>query len=145
MKISFIIPGVPEAKARPRARIVDNKHTGKQFVSMYTPKKTATFENSACLHFCQQYNGAPIDGPVQVEIRAFFPILQSWPKWKKYNATVTDVPKITKPDVDNLAKSVIDGLNTVAFKDDAQVYKLIVEKYYSEKPRTEITISNDPF
>lgn len=142
MKISFVIPGVPKAKERPRARVVKT-HTGKQFASMYTPKKTATYENSVCLFFCQQYNGAPLEGAINIEIRAFFPILKSWPKFKKYNATVTDVPKITKPDIDNIQKSILDGLNTVAYKDDAQVYKITAEKYYSDRPRTEVTINND--
>lgn len=36
------------------------------------------------------------------------------------------------PDVDNLAKTVLDGMNNVVFFDDKQVSRLIVEKYYSE-------------
>lgn len=37
-----------------------------------------------------------------------------------------------KPDVDNIAKSVLDALNRLAFKDDKQVTRLSVEKF----PRT---------
>jgi Holliday junction resolvase RusA-like endonuclease len=35
-----------------------------------------------------------------------------------------------RPDIDNLAKSVIDGLNSVAFNDDAQIADLHITKKY---------------
>jgi Holliday junction resolvase RusA-like endonuclease len=38
--------------------------------------------------------------------------------------------KITKPDVDNLAKAILDALNGVAYEDDSQVYSLEVQKWY---------------
>lgn len=39
-----------------------------------------------------------------------------------------------KPDVDNLAKIVLDSLNKIAYDDDAQVCRLLVEKRYG-RPR----------
>ena len=50
-----------------------------------------------------------------------------------------------RPDIDNLAKSVIDGLNTIAFKDDGQIADLRITKHYhsgDEEPRTEITVDH---
>ncbi len=44
------------------------------------------------------------------------------------------------PDADNIAKSVLDALNKVAYKDDSCVVDLIVEKWYSENPRVEVYI-----
>lgn len=41
-------------------------------------------------------------------------------------------PDTHKPDADNIAKSVLDALNRVAFRDDKQVTRLTVEKF----PRT---------
>ena len=35
-----------------------------------------------------------------------------------------------RPDIDNLAKAVIDGLNGIAFNDDAQIADLHVTKKY---------------
>ena len=37
-----------------------------------------------------------------------------------------------KPDVDNIAKVVLDGLNNFVFKDDNQVSKIFVEKKYTD-------------
>ena len=37
----------------------------------------------------------------------------------------------TKPDCDNLGKSVMDGLNGVAWDDDKQVCRLVVTKNYA--------------
>ena len=47
-----------------------------------------------------------------------------------------------KPDSDNIIKIILDGLNKVAFYDDAQVCKLYFEKRYAEIPRVKITIKN---
>ena len=43
-----------------------------------------------------------------------------------------------KPDIDNIAKTVLDALNSVAYRDDTQVVELQLRKQYSEKPRVEI-------
>jgi Holliday junction resolvase RusA-like endonuclease len=42
--------------------------------------------------------------------------------------------------VDNLKKFVLDCLNGVAWKDDAQIVKIEAFKAYGETPRTEIVI-----
>ena len=38
-----------------------------------------------------------------------------------------------KPDIDNIAKIICDGLNGVAYKDDSQIIYLAVIKRYAEK------------
>ena len=45
-----------------------------------------------------------------------------------------------KPDTDNIAKSILDSLNGIAYLDDKQVIKLVVEKYYAEVPSVSIEI-----
>lgn len=44
------------------------------------------------------------------------------------------------PDGDNYAKAALDGLNKVAFLDDAQVCDLISSKRYSRNPRLVIEV-----
>ena len=51
-----------------------------------------------------------------------------------------EIMPVKKPDVDNLAKTILDSLNGIAYHDDAQVSKCTIEKYYSDKPRIEVTI-----
>lgn len=45
-----------------------------------------------------------------------------------------------KPDTDNIAKSILDSLNGIAYLDDKQFVKLEVEKYYAQAPSVEIII-----
>ena len=44
------------------------------------------------------------------------------------SATKRQVPFTQKPDVDNVLKAVLDGLNGLAFLDDAQVVRVTVVK-----------------
>jgi len=46
-----------------------------------------------------------------------------------------------KPDTDNIAKSILDSLNGIAYKDDKQVVMLTVEKWYAEVPSVSVWIS----
>ena len=50
------------------------------------------------------------------------------------------VPHTKKCDCDNLAKSILDSLNGIAYDDDSQVCRLIVEKIYGENPRVEVKL-----
>ena len=46
-----------------------------------------------------------------------------------------------KPDCDNLAKSILDSLNGLAYHDDKQVVELVVKKYYAENAEVKIKLS----
>lgn len=135
MILRFTIPGEPVAKGRPRFT-----RTGRS----YNPPKTAKYENLVRLTFDQNYpDWKPLEGGVDLSIRATFPVPKAWSK-KKYIAAIQHmIAKITKPDLDNLIKSVSDGLNEVAWKDDAQIYHLEAWKGYGEKPGVEVMIGFD--
>lgn len=62
------------------------------------------------------------DGPVTIEIVFTRPLPKSRPK--RENGS----PDLRKPDTDNLVKTVFDALNGVAWRDDAQIVKLIASK-----------------
>ena len=47
---------------------------------------------------------------------------------------------VRKPDLDNLAKAILDGMNKTIFADDGQIVYLVLRKYNSFFPRTEIKI-----
>ena len=51
-----------------------------------------------------------------------------------------DAPRLPRPDVDNIAKAVLDALQDV-IGDDTNVYRLVVEKSYSPEARTTVRIS----
>ena len=47
-----------------------------------------------------------------------------------------------KPDIDNIAKIILDALNKLAFNDDNQITKLNIEKIYSEEEKIYVKIEN---
>lgn len=133
-KLEFTVPGEPIGKGRPRFV----RATGRT----YTPERTASYENLVRLTYCQAYpdRRVPIQSAVEIIIRAFFRIPESWPKKKKAAALSGELLKVTKPDLDNIIKSVCDGLNGVAWTDDAQIHAINASKDYSATPRVEVSI-----
>jgi Holliday junction resolvase RusA-like endonuclease len=128
----FIINGEPVGKGRPRFSRVGN------YVHTYNPPKTAAFERKVKTCYLEttmdKFHQAVI-----IYIKAYMGIPSSISKKKKEE--MIGRPCLKKPDVDNLAKCVLDGLNGVAYDDDSQVYSLTIEKYWSDEPRTEVIIN----
>jgi len=63
-------------------------------------------------------------------------------KKKRAAKLAGEIRPTKKPDIDNCIKAIADSLNTIAYKDDTQIVKVVAEKRYSEKPRVEITIAD---
>lgn len=139
IQYQFVVPGPPKAKGRPRHRLV-KPESGKEFVSTYTPKKSANYENLVKTAYWQQHTGRPHDGPVAMYVVAYFPYPKSLRKAQRALAEQERLPLLTKPDYDNILKSVTDGLNEVAFKDDKLIYHAQIWCMYSPRPRTEIIL-----
>lgn len=68
---------------------------------------------------------------IQATLTFFFAVPQSWSQSKKTKAKNGDWPCIVKPDIDNLIKLVLDGLNGVVYPDDKQIVKLNCDKVYT--------------
>lgn len=84
---------------------------------------------------------ALLAGPLAVCIRAYLPIPKSLSKAKRAAAILGDLRPTVRPDCDNFGKLALDALNTIAWRDDAQVVSLLVTKHYSERPRLDLTAS----
>lgn len=131
MIINFTIPGKPLAKQRPRFT-----RAGRT----YTPETTVMYENLIKTCFSQKYpDHVPIEEPFKLDIRAYYPIAESWPK-KKKTAALIGWLKPAKPDWDNVGKIVSDALNQIAYVDDAQAWDCHVMKVYDTVPRIEVQI-----
>jgi len=116
MQLTFPIEPVP--KGRPK--FTRSGHC-------YTPKKTREFEDAiAHVTKAQNRDGIVMQGPLSVSISFFL----TRPK-----SVVRDDPW-KKPDLDNLAKSVIDGVTQAGtvWNDDAQICELSLRKKYSDTP-----------
>ena len=128
------VEGEPVAKQRPRF----TRQGG--FVRTYTPKKTLDYEKAIAEEFLKQEDRSEYEGYVRIKCIFYMPMPKAFSKKKREKALKGDILPITKKDVDNLVKSVLDGLNGVAYKDDKQVVSLYAHKYYSDRPRTEVVI-----
>lgn len=124
--ISITIPGEPQGKGRARAVIRRGK------IGHYTPPKTTAYENKVRqAAIVAMRDIKPYEGPMRLAITALFEIPKSWPKWKKELALAGQLMPTGKPDLDNVAKAIKDGLNGIAWGDDSQVCAVAAEKRYA--------------
>ena len=135
MAVEFFVPGQPVGKGRPRATVRAGR------ARLYTPAKTEKYEARVALFAQQAMAGRPvIAGPVALSVTALFPIPASWPKKRQAAARAGTEHHTKRPDADNCAKAILDGLNGVVWKDDSQVVTLSIEKRYAEVPRVLVTV-----
>lgn len=126
MKISFVIPGKPVGKARPKFARRGN------FVSTYTPKATVDYENWVKTCFKNKNpDWQPTEKALIVEIKAFF----VRPKSNKHIH-----PTTVRLDADNIAKAICDGLNGIAYLDDKQIVGLIINKLWGDIENVKVDI-----
>ena len=121
---SFDVPGRPQGKGRPR--FARNGHA-------YTPESTRRYE--ACIRetarrAAKKAGWKIAASGVYVYVYALFPIPRSWPREKKAAAERDELTP-GKPDIDNIVKAVLDGLNGVAYTDDKAVKAISASKKYS--------------
>ena len=131
--ITFTIPGKPQPKQRPR--VLKNGHS-------YTPKETLLYEELV-VESAQKSKllpQSPLTTPLKMIIWACMPIPKSWNKGKQEAARRGELYPTSRPDIDNLAKIVMDALNGIAYVDDAQIVQLVINKVYSEHPCMEVLI-----
>ena len=97
----------------------------------YTPQKTRDYENLVRQCYLSQVGEIKFVGkrPLEVLIEAEFRLPKSTPK--KKIGSVDETYHTNKPDADNLAKSILDGLVGVAIEDDSCVSVLTVVKTWT--------------
>lgn len=136
--VCFDIEANPVPKGRPRFRRT------KTFITTYTPKKTLDFEDLVRKHSQEAMGNTDLlETPVAVYLYFRLPIPQSYSK-KTVEACLTGRQRhIKRPDLDNLIKSVLDGMNGVVFKDDSQIVCLHSTKVYSHVPGVNIMVRED--
>ena len=135
MAIRFIVPGEPKGKARPR---VFTNNAGKS--QAITPQDTLSYENLVRWVFTNTMESKKLQGEIEAKIVAMYPIPKSMTKKNRQLVEEGKLHPTKKPDLDNVAKIILDSLNKIAFDDDSQVIRLIVEKHFSNEPRVEVTL-----
>jgi len=126
-EISFFVAGIPKPQARPKVFHRTLK-SGKGFTTTYSPK--TNWYNLVYIKSLETKNFTKkrLCGALQVVLVFYMPTPKSLSK-KKIEKTYY-VSK--RPDVDNLAKAVMDAINQVGlWEDDSQIADLRVIKAYS--------------
>lgn len=132
--ITFTVYGEPQGKGRPQFTI--NGHA-------YTPEKTRTYEAEVVAAFRREFpdfvrweKGVPL----RVRIKAVYGIPKSDSGLMAARKASGEIRPTKKPDADNVEKIVLDAINGIAWRDDAQVVDLRTVKVYGAVPRVEIGI-----
>ena len=121
MKISLEIEAVPQGRPRFYHGIAYDPPTSKQF-----KKEIALLAKSLDI--------SAFSGAIKVRID----IYKSATKFKK------GVMSKRYGDIDNLTKAILDGLNGVVWKDDAQIVNLQVTKNLDATPHIDLLIEEAP-
>lgn len=124
-------PPVPQA--RPRF----NGRTGR----VYPSKSSYNYGIYAKVRArSAMYGREPFDGPVKVNVLIELEPPKSWSK-KKAEAALSQKRKpVSKPDLDNFLKLLLDSMNRIIYADDSQVCSIVAEKKYGPKSRAIVTV-----
>ena len=128
--VKFTIPGQPRAWKRHK--------TGK-YGNSYNPSEKDQ-KRIVDYAFAAGIRREPHQGPVIMIVKAF---VQRPLRLMRQNDPEDPVISTSAPDCDNILKNIKDALNTIAYRDDAQIWIEMAIKRYHEKsgmPRTEVTI-----
>jgi len=131
----FTIYGEPVPKGRPRFS------TKGKFPVAYTPEKTKNYESDVGM-MAKAAMGAskPLEGALEAFIYVTFAVPASYSK-KRTEACLSGQEKHTKkPDLDNVVKSVIDGMDKIVFENDSQFTSIHATKVYGEVAKVEVLV-----
>ena len=133
MVYEFEVIGNIIGKERPRVNTYTNM--------VYTPNRTKDYERLIQEYFMIKYpNHVMLENRLSIEIIAYMKIPKSTSKAKEKQMLEGIISPTKKPDIDNIAKSILDALNKFVFKDDNQVSKLLVEKKYAKEEKVYVKI-----
>ena len=143
MKIKFEIEGKPFGQQRPLGTVA-YKWIGryrKPYVKMIDRPESVAYKLMVSAIGKSIYKDKPLKQvPLAVYITSFYEIPKSYSKKKKQACLRHEEWPMKKPDVDNIEKGILDGLNKVIYHDDAQVVETYNIKAFSNRPRVEVEI-----
>jgi Holliday junction resolvase RusA-like endonuclease len=140
--VTFHVPGVPNAKAKRIGMVRGHARA-------YNDERTTTYQGLVCM--AAAATGVErFEGPVVLRVVAVFPRLPSQCRLAKRDGRLLGgwlagrIPLASKPDFDNIAKAVCDGITRAGlWTDDARVVDgrvIKVRAAIDEAPHTEVTV-----
>ncbi len=140
--LTFTVPGQPVAQGRGRAVAMRTPFGDRARV--VDPEKSRDWKRTLgtiALEAMRAHSLTPFAAgvPLEVEVVAVFPRPKSTPKREGTERKW----RPSKPDADNIAKAVLDGLNGIAYPDDSAVVVLDVMKLVAaegEDPHVRVSV-----
>lgn len=123
--LRFVVRGNPKPAPRPRARAFQTK-SGHHVAQVYAGSTDKDWRALVAAAAREAWGEEPVmDGAVVLGLS--FHLLR--PKSVSVNKRPDPT---TKPDLDNLVKSVKDAMNGLVWRDDSQVIRIEAEKVYTD-------------
>lgn len=139
LSLNFSILGAPTGKGRPRF------YRGRAV----TPKKTRDYE-ALVRHEAQQalehmVQLPDFEAPCEVSIDVYYAVPKSYTKKQRLQIVESGpwVVRPGKPDLDDVTKSFLNGMNGIVYRDDVQVVSLRAKKHWcegEELPRVDVKV-----
>ena len=124
MKFTILTEPIPKARAR---TVVRNGR-----VMSFTPKATCDAEASIRAQIADSKVFYTKDIPLSVVLDFYIT--------KPPSVNKKRLCPVTRPDLDNYCKLVLDACNGYLWQDDSQIVSLVAKKQYDTPPRIEIEI-----
>ena len=135
LQIDFTVPGQPRGKGRPRFARRGN------FVTTYTDAATTTYEDQIRFYALRAMGGyKPLTMAIEAFIHVRLPVPQSYSKKRTEACLSGSEWPCKKPDLDNIVKSYMDGMNGIVYGDDSQVVEIHTTKVYAETGGVDVLI-----
>lgn len=119
--LDAFVPGRPAPQGSKR-------HVGRGIL-LESSEACGAWRQTVAYDVRQVYAGPPLDGPLVVRLRFVMPRPASTPKR-------STPPAVKKPDVDKLARAILDALTGVTWRDDSLIVDLHATKRLAELDET---------
>lgn len=130
----IVVHGEPVQAGRPRF----NSYTH----TAHDPKKSRQYKAMVRESAVLQYHGDLItDKAIAVKIAIYRSIQKSISRKEHDRRATGEHRPIVKPDTSNYVKLIEDALTGVIWEDDNLIVSLVADKYYSDDPRIEVTVT----
>lgn len=138
---SFIVPGEVRGQGRPRTAIRGG------YASIYDSPEDKANKHNIQLYAAEAMTSAEhgnlISSPktgISVEILCYVKVPETMSKKRKEMAYRGEIRPLRKPDLDNVMKAVLDACNGVVWRDDKEVTKALICRYYSDRPKLVVMV-----
>ena len=138
MKHQIFIPCVPPKATHQGSAMILRRKDGTPFVGKASNSAGAKAKKTLLTLLLCHAPKHSFEGPTEVEVKLVFPWRKSEPK---KNKALGIMPMVTKPDLDNLSKMIVDSMSDANWfaGGDQQVHLLTLSKWWGDEVGITIT------